>query len=98
VTAAQPAGSAEAPMPSYIFEITEDGQIEPGEEFELADDTAAREEAMRAIGEMMSGEMPNGDEKSLAVYVRRAEGPGILTVRLRLETEWHLTPGGRELH
>ena len=84
-------------MPSYIFDITEDGQIEPGDEFELADDAAAREEAMRAIGEIMSGDMPNGDEKILAVHVRRAEGTGILTVRLRLETEWHLRPTNGQL-
>jgi hypothetical protein len=85
-------------MPSYIFEISEDGQTEPGDFVELDDDSAAREEAMRAIGEIMSGEMPNGDEKVLEVQVRRAEGARILTVRLRLETEWHLSPGDGELH
>jgi hypothetical protein len=76
-------------MPNYIFEVSEDGRSEGGDLLELADDQAARAEAMRAVGEMMAGEMPNGDRKLLEVEVRHAEGAKILTVRLRLETEWH---------
>ena len=76
-------------MPNYIFEVNEDGRSERGDLLELADDKAARAEAMRAVGEIMSGEMPNGDSKLLEVHVKHAEGGRILTVRLRLETEWH---------
>lgn len=79
-------------MPSYFFEITEDGQREPGDAVELADDSAARAEAMRAVGEIMSGEMPNGDTKSLEVVVLRGSRDPLLTVRLQLDTEWHTPP------
>jgi hypothetical protein len=85
-------------MPSYIFEIEEDGQTEPGDLLELASNTAAREEAMRAVGEIMSSEMPNGDSKLLEVHVRQAEGARILTVRLRLDTVWHVPVKDCERH
>jgi len=76
-------------MPTYIFDITEDGQTEPSVTLELAGESAARAEAMRAIAEMMSGEMPNGDKKELEVLVKRDSGTDVLTVRLTLDTEWH---------
>jgi hypothetical protein len=76
-------------MPKYIFEVAEDGQTDPSVTLDLADDRVAREEAMRTIGEIMSGDLPTGDSKSLAIYVRYAKGDGIFTIRLKLETEWH---------
>lgn len=76
-------------MPSYIFEVSDDGAKEEGDPLVLPDDAAAREEALRAISEIMSGDMPNGDQKTLIIRVRPAGGRVVLTVKLQLEVCWH---------
>jgi hypothetical protein len=77
-------------MPAYRFDIQDDDEFLGAEEsFELADDREAYSLAVKAAGDMMAEAMPNGDSKRIAVSVRRDDGPHLLTVKLKLDSEWH---------
>ncbi len=76
-------------MPGFLFDITEDGDALPAEELiELADENAAKNQAAKAIGELMVEALPNGDSKKLRIAVKAADGALVVAMRLEFATEW----------
>jgi hypothetical protein len=77
-------------MPDFLFDITDDGEFLPAEEvITLVGEAEARDQGMKAIGELMAEALPNGEAKSLQIDVKYADGRPIVSLRLQLTTEWH---------
>lgn len=84
-------------MADFLFDVSEDGVIELAEDaLEFADEQAAKEQAMKAIGELMAAALPNGDRKTLRIDVRYPDGRRFGSVRLELSSEWFSGSGDHD--
>ncbi|MFN3671251.1 MAG: DUF6894 family protein [Bosea sp. (in: a-proteobacteria)] len=72
----------------FIQTIDADGQGAEFDGFDLPDDGAARSAALDALPDMLRETMPNGDDSSVEVTVRDAQGRIIYTATLALHGEW----------
>lgn len=81
-------------MPRFYFEMV-DGETHftDTEGTELDDSAAAREEALRALGERVHYELPDGDRRDFIVRVLDDQAEPIVTATLSLRVTYPGTTG-----
>jgi hypothetical protein len=75
-------------MPQYFFDYRDGNRVYIDDEgAELASLKDARTEALRAIGGIAKGKMPDGDSRDFQISVRENGGPILMVVSLALRVE-----------
>jgi len=76
-------------MPRYFID-TDDGVMEARDEEgqDLASPHAARNAALKALPDMARDEIPNGEERTFTVTIRREGGREIYQATLTLKGRW----------
>ena len=76
-------------MPRFFFEMIDgDTQFPDTEGTELTDAAAAREEALRALGERVHYELPDGDRREFIVRVLDDQAEPVVTATLSLRVTY----------
>jgi hypothetical protein len=72
-------------MPRFFFDVVDNGKRYPDVDGTvLADLEHAREEALETLGQIAKDELPDGDQRELAIDVRTDAGQILLTASLSL--------------
>jgi hypothetical protein len=75
-------------MPQYFFDYMDGTRAYPDDEgADLPDLNEARAEALRAIGGIVKGKMPDGDRRDFQISIRENSGPVLMVVSLALSVE-----------
>jgi hypothetical protein len=76
-------------MPSYFFDVEDNGELNiDNVGIELANEQAARNEAIRSLPAMAREELPDGPQHTFWVKVRDDAGEYIFQASLELKTTW----------
>lgn len=76
-------------MPLFYFDISDGERLVRDEEgTELADDQAARNEAIGVLPDIARDELPDGDRREFSSEVRDASGKVIFRATLSLVARW----------
>jgi hypothetical protein len=69
-------------MPRFFFDVLDSrsGFVPDDEGTECADAVAAKQDAQRAIGEMIKDAMPDGDEYVIVMRIRDESGKALVMV------------------
>ena len=82
-------------MALYYFDVDDNGEVYPDDQgTECATFDQVKEEAIRALVEMIRESLPDGDHHRLTIKVRNDGGGVILQVSLNFEVEAEHRSGG----
>ncbi|RUW61610.1 hypothetical protein [Mesorhizobium sp. M7A.F.Ca.US.008.03.1.1] len=83
-------------MPLYYFDVDDNGTVYPDDEGSDCDTfDRVKEEAIRALVEMIQNSLPDGDRHKLVIKVRDDRGGVVLQVSLNFEVQAeHRSHGG----
>jgi hypothetical protein len=75
-------------MPRFYFDLDDTGTRQQGcDAVDLPDTRRARQEALRALGEIVRDEMPDGDYRDFTINVRDESRALVLTATLSLRVQ-----------
>lgn len=75
-------------VPRYYFDYVDgDQEIHDDEGLDMASLDEARTQAVRAIGELAKGKMPDGNHRDFRLKIHEKNGPVLMVVSLSLRVQ-----------